>query len=152
VPCIRRALLDDAAEVARLTTELGYGASEGVISLRLSALVQQPSHFVAVAEVRPATLAGWVSAERRLILQYGERVEISALVVDSTQRRSGIGRSLIGAVEQWATECGIASLLVRSRIDRSESHAFYLSAGYVRGKTQHVYSKSLPSNSRWSGP
>ena len=150
VPHIRPALLDDAAEVARLTNELGYEASENAILLRLSALAQWPSYFVAVAETSPAILAGWISAERRLILQYGERVEISALVVDSTRRRSGIGRSLIGAVEQWATECGIASILVRSRIDRSESHAFYLSAGYARSKSQHVYMKSLPRDTRES--
>jgi GNAT superfamily N-acetyltransferase len=144
MPHIRRALPDDAAEVARLTNELGYSASESVIAMRLAVLVGQPSHFVAVAQAQRGTLAGWISAERRLILESGERVEISGLVIDRTQRRQGIGRSLVEAVEQWTAQCGLASVVVRSNIERPESHAFYLSAGYLRSKTQHVYSKTLP--------
>ncbi|HEX3837851.1 MAG TPA: GNAT family N-acetyltransferase [Steroidobacteraceae bacterium] len=145
---IRRAVPDDAAEVVRLTSELGYEASESVISKRLSALTVQPTHFVAVAQGRSGTLAGWICAERRLILESGEKVEISGLVVDSTQRRNGIGCLLVEAAEQWTAECGLTSLVVRSNVDRPESHAFYLRAGYVRSKTQHVYLKTIPSNTR----
>ncbi|MGC1459074.1 MAG: GNAT family N-acetyltransferase [Steroidobacteraceae bacterium] len=141
---IRRAVLDDAVEVARLANELGYAASASVISMRLAALAGQPGHFVAVAQVQPGTLAGWISAERRLSLESGERVEISGLVVDSTQRRHRIGRGLVNAVERWTAECGLALLVVRSNIVRPESHGFYLSLGYVRSKTQHVYSKTVP--------
>ncbi len=141
---IRPALADDAAEVARLSNELGYGASESTMALRLSHLVGQPNCFVAVAQADQGVLAGWIAAERRWILHTGERVEISGLVVDSTYRRSGIGRSLVATVEQWAAECGIVAILVRSRAERPESHQFYLSAGYVRSKTQHVYLKSVP--------
>ena len=143
-PIIRRALLDDATEIARLTNELGYSASASLISLRLAALAGHPQYFVAVAQVRPGTLAGWISAERRLSLESGEKVEISGLVVDRKQRRHGIGRSLLAAVERWTAECGLALLIVRSNIERPESHAFYLNAGYLRSKTQHVYLKTVP--------
>ncbi len=147
MPYIRGAVVDDAAEIARLTQELGYKASVTEISMRLSMLTEMPGHFVAVAEGRPGTLAGWIAAERRLILESGQRVEICGLVVDGTQRRLGIGRSLIGAVEQWTAQGGLASVVVRTNIDRPESHSFYLNAGYTRSKTQHVYSKSVPLTS-----
>jgi GNAT superfamily N-acetyltransferase len=142
---IRHALLADAAEVARLTNALGYSASASAIAVRLAVLTERPGHLVAVAELRPGMLAGWISAERRLILESGEKVEISGLVVDTAQRRHGIGRSLVGAVEHWAAECGLSTVVVRSNIERSESHAFYLSVGYLRSKTQHVYAKTVPS-------
>jgi GNAT superfamily N-acetyltransferase len=138
--------MEDAAEIARLTNELGYEAPTSLISLRLAAFVAKPRYFVAVAEIQPGILGGWLSAERRLILHTGEKVEISGLVVDRTKRRTGIGSSLIVAVEQWAAESGIASLVVRSQVDRPESHAFYMRAGYIRDKTQHVYSKCVIPN------
>jgi GNAT superfamily N-acetyltransferase len=144
---IRGAVPGDAAEVARLCNEFGYEASETLIVERLRALTERPSHWVAVAQIGPGTLAGWVCAERRLILESGEKVEISGLVVDSAHRRSGIGRLLVEAVEHWAAEAGLAALVVRSNVERVRSHAFYLNAGYTRSKTQHVYLKSLRSKS-----
>jgi GNAT superfamily N-acetyltransferase len=137
----------DAAEIARLCNELGYEASETLIDKRLRALTQRPSHWVAVAQIGSGILAGWVCAERRLILESGEKVEISGLVVDSAHRRSGIGRLLVEAAEHWAAQNGLAALVVRSNVERVQSHAFYLNAGYTRSKTQHVYLKSMRTKS-----
>ncbi|MGH8095468.1 MAG: GNAT family N-acetyltransferase [Chthoniobacterales bacterium] len=100
-------------------------------------------HFVAVAAETRNRLSGWIAAERRLLLHEASRVEIVALVVDLSARRSGLGGALVRAVEQWAVAEGVASIFVRSNVTRRESHPFYLSLGYRRAKTQHAYRKSL---------
>lgn len=75
---IRRAEADDAAEVSRLSQELGYPTSTAEIAARLTALLPQPEQFVAVAE-NGASLLGWISAERRMLLESGERAEMRTI-------------------------------------------------------------------------
>jgi len=50
------------------------------------------------------------------------------------------------AAESWGHGRGTASLRVRSRVGRVESHPFYESLGFSRAKTQHVYQKTLHRN------
>ncbi|PWG61234.1 GNAT family N-acetyltransferase [Sediminicurvatus halobius] len=139
---VRRAATADAAEIARLSVELGYAASTGEIAARLVALLPERRQYVAVAAGHDALL-GWVAAERRLLLESGETVEIVGLVVCSSTRRSGVGRALVASAEHWASSQGIGTVTVRSNAARGESHAFYESIGYARQKTQHVYVKSV---------
>jgi GNAT superfamily N-acetyltransferase len=130
----------DAAEVARLSTQLGYPASGEVMRERLEQLLASPLHVVIVAE-GDRGLLGWVLGERRLMLETGPRVELAGLVVDATARRTGIGRRLVREVERWALAQGCDTVFVRSNVARDESHPFYERLGYERMKTQHTYRK-----------
>ena len=58
-------------------------------------------------------------------------------------RRSGAGRRLIAAAEDWTRARGLRELFLRSSVDRTEAHVFYPALGFERSKTQHVYRKSL---------
>jgi GNAT superfamily N-acetyltransferase len=100
-PSIRPATLHDAAEIARLSTQLGYPATEGAMRERLEQLLPSPRQVVFVAEAGHGLL-GWVAGELRLILESGSRVELAGLVVDASARRTGIGSQLVREVEQWA--------------------------------------------------
>lgn len=140
---IRRAELADAAEIARLAIELGYPNSEGDIASRLGILIAQPSRFVAVAAGAGPGLLGWVAAERRLLLESGEVAELVGLVVAEAARRSGVGRALVAAAEQWARGQGMLAISIRSNVARLESHPFYQGLGYIRKKTQHSYARRL---------
>lgn len=139
---LRSADTGDAAEIARLTTQLGYPADARAISERIERLSARDEHFVRVATDGTALL-GWIAAEHRLLLEYGDKVEIVGLVVDAAARRSGVGKALVDAVEAWALARGQHDLVVRSNIVRDESHPFYLRLGFARSKTQHVYSRTL---------
>lgn len=139
---IRPAIASDASEIARLATELGYPSSAEDVSVRLAELLVSESHFIAVAEGTPS-LVGWMAVERRMLLESGERAELVGLIVDRAVRRSGIGRALVAAAEQWAIACGLQAIGVRSNIVRTESHPFYENLGYARTKTQHAYLKRL---------
>jgi len=140
---IRRATLSDAAAIAALSGELGYPASAQEMSVRLAVLLPQAAQFVAVAATPAGDVVAWIAAERRLLLEYGEKAEIVGLVVGAAARRTGVGKALVRAVEQWAREQGLAIVSVRSNAARVESHPFYERLGFVRIKTQHSYEKSL---------
>ena len=140
---VRPATIDDAAEIARLSAELGYPSSVQQIEERLSSLLANPDQFIAVAGHSGGVLVGWVAAESRLLLESGRRGEITGLVVEAATRRSGVGARLLAAVESWAENRGHASIVVRSNVSRTESHPFYVAHGYSQTKTQHVYAKRL---------
>jgi GNAT superfamily N-acetyltransferase len=138
----RPARSGDAAEIARLAGELGYPATTVDMASRLAVLLVHPSHHVQVAEAAGALL-GWIAVERRLSLESGERIEIVGLVVGNAARRRGVGSMLLADAEQWARAQGFAAITVRSNVLREASHPFYEREGYVRHKTQHVYTKAL---------
>lgn len=143
-PTIRRASLEDAAEVARLAGELGYPTEPDEMRRRLEGLLANPSHHVAVIDGDGDRLRGWVHVEHRLSVEDGDFAEIVGLVIHPSVRRTGMGRRLVRAAEDWASERGVRTITVRSNIARDASHPFYEALGYSRDKTQHVYSKGKP--------
>lgn len=142
-PSIRPARLDDAAEIAELSGQLGYPASGDEMSARLARLLPDPDYFIAVAEGADGSLLGWIGAEYRTLLELGEEIEIVGLVVRQGTRRSGVGKVLLAAAEDWARGRGLDSMRVRSNVARSDSHPFYERMGYALVKTQHCYRKGL---------
>jgi GNAT superfamily N-acetyltransferase len=140
---VRAARIADAAQIARLSAQLGYPESDEVFAARLRQLLPLPQHAVLVAADAGVALLGFIALEHRLTLESGERTEIVGLVVDADVRRRGLGHALLAAAEEWARGIGKTELMVRSNVVRTESHPFYEGAGYRRAKTQHVYRKTL---------
>ena len=141
---LRRARIGDAAELARLSAQLGYPQSADAFERRLRRLLISADHPVIVATGDGAAqddthLLGFVAIERRLMLETGDRVEIVGLVVDDAARRRGIGQALVAAALDWARGIGIGEVIVRSNVAREQSHPFYEDAGFERIKSQHVY-------------
>jgi GNAT superfamily N-acetyltransferase len=142
-PIIRQAVESDAAELARLTSQLGYPVSEAAIRVRMSRMLGTADACVLVAEGQGGELAGWIHGFLCQLLESGYRVEIGGLIVDERRRRSGIGRRLVQTVEAWAVERGAVELSVRCREERAESHKFYESLSFGHTKTQRVFRKRL---------
>jgi GNAT superfamily N-acetyltransferase len=140
-PRIRRAQTSDAAEMARLSGELGYSMSIDEMRAALGRLLADPRHFIAVADEGSDQLLAWMHVEHRTSMQSADRAELIGLVVDGRARRRGTGRALVDAAEQWAQSRGLTTLTVRSNVARDLSHPFYEALGYIREKTQHVYRK-----------
>jgi len=134
---------EHAHAIAMLSPELGYTITVDATRTVLAQLLDSDKHLVAAAIAPNGMLLGWVVAERRLMLESGEFVELTGLVVTAGARRTGVGRSLVNAAEQWALQQGFAAIRVRSNVARTESHPFYEGLGYQRGKTQHSYIKKL---------
>jgi GNAT superfamily N-acetyltransferase len=141
--CIVPAAIEDAAEIARLSFELGYPKTTEQVRAALERMLMSPAYFVVVAKAGGDALLGWIAVERRLMLESGDMAEITGLVVSATARRLGVGRALMAAAERWARDQGFDEIRVRSNIARGESHAFYQGVGFQKAKTQHVYTKAI---------
>jgi GNAT superfamily N-acetyltransferase len=142
---VRQASLEDAADIARLSLQLDPSLEPTTITQRFSRLLARPTHafFVLIGTDGTDDVVGFVAAEHRSLLQFGERIELIALVVDHAHRRRGAGLALVSAAEAWASRRAVAEVVVRSSLARDASHPFYQRIGYAHHKTQHVYTRSL---------
>lgn len=139
---VRRASREDAAEIARLTAQLGYPTAPEAIARRLTSLLPSAEHGVWVAS-EDAALMGWLHVAVTRALEYEPCAEILGLVVDETRRGRGAGAALVAAAEAWARAQGLSEIRVRSRVTREGAHRFYERLGYLEWKRQVAFRKSL---------
>lgn len=139
---IRRATIGDAADITRLSGQLGYPVEAGALAERLERVLARNDQLVLVA-LAEGKAGGWLQAQAAEIIESGFRVEIVGLIVDESVRRRGLGRRLVQEAETWAAGLSAQTVVVRTNIVRAESHVFYQSLGYRQTKTQHVYRKVL---------
>lgn len=140
---IRRALETDAAELARLSVQLGYACEPAEARDRLRALQPPGDHAVFVAELADGALAGWLHVSLTRLIENPLRAEVNALIVDESKRSLGAGKTLLETAERWARERGCHGVNLRSNVLRERAHAFYLREGYEHYKTQKAFRKQL---------
>ncbi len=133
----------DARVVADLAGQLGYPSTEAQIRSRFESVSGDPGSAVFVAEDEDGRILGWTHVIARVFLVSDPYAELAGLVVDRTARRKGAGRALVSAAETWAVGRGYRTMRVRSNVKRVEARPFYEGRGYVIGKSQHVYEKTL---------
>lgn len=127
---IRAAEAADAEALADLLAQLGYEASSTSIPDRLVAL-RKEGGIALVAITDQGRVVGAASAARHSTLHADHPTGyITALVIDETVRRQGIGRRLVESIEQWAREHGCHRLSVTSAEHRADAHVFYPSCGF----------------------
>ena len=139
---LRRATAADAEAVAELSGQLDYPLPADIMRQRLTHLVRLPQHAIFLAECN-RRVAGWVHAYVQQSIVLGERGEILGLVVAADFRRRGIGRRLMEEAERWLRDRRLDVVVLRSNVQRPESHAFYPAIGYEHFKTQAAYRKRL---------
>jgi len=127
---IRAARLDDAAELARLFSELGHPATEHEIRTRWKTW-EGDGNVGIVVEGAGGTLIAAATLHRTVVLHRPKPIgRISALIVDSRHRGEGIGRALVAHAERRFRDEGCGSLEVTSNMRRTDAHAFYQHLGY----------------------
>lgn len=139
---VRRAAAPDAEQIAILCGQLGYPATADEASARLAKIAALADHAVFVA-YEDAQLLGWIHVHTAPSMLATARAELSALVVHSERRGTGVGKLLMSAAEQWAREQGCRTVRLRSNISRAGAHAFYQCLGYHEAKTQKSFTKEL---------
>jgi GNAT superfamily N-acetyltransferase len=122
---------EDADAIASLLSELGYPTSVQEARLRLSRLgLTGEDGGVLIAEVDNETVA---LASYQFIEQLHRaqpQCRITTLVVRADQRRRGVARMLIAAIESLAREAGCYRLEVTTQPQRVEALPFYVALGF----------------------
>ncbi len=139
---IRLARASDAAEIAELTTQLGYDLTHADAADRLSRILlrEDQQFFVADADGRAV---GWVHVAFAEYIEAEAFAVIAGLVVDRDHRLLGIGRALMDRAETWAKNRGCAIVRLTSSATRNAAHRFYENLGYANIKTQYSFIKPL---------
>ena len=139
-PTIRRATTADAEAIATLFTDEGYPAGPSDIVERLGRFSSDHSQ-VLVAEGDGVVL-GFVALHALPRFEHDDRiVRLLALVVDAGARERGLGRALIAAAEDVATELGAAFTEITAAHHRPEARRLYETLGYDAGVTTYLRKK-----------
>ena len=140
---IRDGKLSDAADLAALMCELGYGTAGAEMESRLISILKDPRYktLVALNDDKICGMIGTVSASSYLHNDLTGR--IIALVVSRESRRRGIGARLIAEAEKNLIQRGITRVTVTTRFEREKAHQFYEKLGYAR--TGFRFAKNLRS-------
>lgn len=129
---VRRAEIIDAVAIARLMPQLGYERTVDEVRARIEELSGSNSDAIFVAD-RDGRIAGVASIH--LVPMFhaaGSIARLTALVVDQSVRRSGVGAALVRAAEAFGTAGGCERMELTSGDHRTEAHRFYETIGYQR--------------------
>ena len=128
----------DLPVVGVLSAELGYPVEAKGLSERFAVVSRSADDALLVAD-EAGEVIGWVHVQSRTLLESEPSAELVALVVSSTSRRGGVGKTLVDACIGWARSRGLPRVRVRSNVTRIESHRFYPAIGFTLVKTSHLY-------------
>ena len=89
---------------------------------RLRATMAGPGSAVFVEDA----LAGFCTVYLDIVsVRYGQRAWVEDLAVDPEQRSRGVGKALLDAAREWASERGATHLELDSGDARTDAHRFY---------------------------
>lgn len=140
---LRLAALEDVESITALSEQLWYPVTSSTLRERLQKATTHPEHVVYVAAVPEGSVVGWVHGFTLVTLVMGQQAQIAGLIVHQNYRGQGIGQLLLRQAEQWATQQGCSSMIIRSNLLRKEAHQFYEKVGYRPFKTQLAFCKDL---------
>ena len=127
---VRTAAVGDAADVAPLLEALGYPCTRDEAAERILVALSDPRQQLLLAE-RDGHVCGLVALHTLYMIANGaDLARITALVVDPTCHRQGVGRRLLREAEAVARRTGAARIEVTSGAQRTEARAFYCGCGY----------------------
>ena len=131
----------DLEAVRSLSGTLGYPVDADALRERFTRVSASAGDGLFVAEGAPGGLLGFIHVHGRLLIESAPHAKLAALVVGEAARRTGVGRALVAAAEDWARAHGFDRMRVRSNVTRTESHHFYPALGFTLVKTQHAYER-----------
>src|SRR3569833_3135154 len=113
MPTIRRAQIDDRSEYARMRAALWPEEDPAELAADLDEMLADPTQVAFVAEREGRGLCGFAEASVRRFANSNDESPCAFLEgwwVDEDARRSGVGRALVAAVEDWARAQGFTEL------------------------------------------
>jgi GNAT superfamily N-acetyltransferase len=129
---VRRALPQDAWDVARLYAQLVAHPGVRVLPERLAELENASDAALFVLE-RDGRLVGTVLVALCADVMFGRRpfAVVENIVVDAQVRGRGVGASLLHAVERFCLAADCSKIMLLSAAERGDAHAFFERSGYA---------------------
>jgi len=137
---VRPLTTEDLFRLEVLSEELGYVIETETLRQRFRQLYDHPDHLFLGIESK-GVLNGFAHGARFGGFFEADRVELLGLVIHSSLRQKGLGAVLVQAVEDWAKKLNCSEVWIRSRMERTRTHGFYLQNGYEEIKSQKVFKK-----------
>lgn len=140
---IRPAVPEDAQRLSLIDREaLGYDYPPEKTKKQLEKMLSSSDCRVFAAEA-DGMVVGYIHGADYDCLYSDPLKNVMALAVLSEYRGQGIGKALLGAIEDWEKEAGCAGVRLVSRMERTQAHGFYMHCGYVPRKQQQNFIKYL---------
>ena len=139
---IHPATVNDAKEIAILSSQLGYSSNTTDIVLRLKNVLDHADHYVCVAK-KDGNIVGWIHGFKAYRIESNAFAEIGGLVVDQSHQNMGIGTLLLKHFQQWSLKSNLRKIRVRCNNKRLEAHRFYNKNGYTMNKEQKIFDFSF---------
>lgn len=136
----------DLEAVSPLLEQLGYNVSGNALARRFEAIRAADGHALLVAD-ESGSVKGLLHVFARPALEKPPEAVVQAMAVAEGARRSGIGRALLSAAEEWARARGFSSVALYSQVERDDAHAFYQELGYARVSTAGLLRKKISPTS-----
>lgn len=128
---VRAAVPADAADLARLSGQLGYPATPQEMAERVALLLRDGQGALLVA-ADYGPVVGVIALHWCVMLHQPRPVaRITTLIVDERERGRGIGRLLLKAGAQSARQAGCDVVELTSGMQRAEAHGFYRAQGFA---------------------
>ena len=143
---LRNITILDAKEIQRISNfELGYDVDLDIVKKQIEKLTTDNKHNIIIGFENEQTrkIIGFVHAELYESLYMDTGLNILGLAVDFNFQGQGIGKKLMGAIEDYALKNNISFIRLNSNVRRIEAHKFYESIGYICDKTQKRLIKKL---------
>ncbi len=126
---LRPALPGDADALVPLMQQLGYNTSAEYLANWLTAAL--PARDRAWVALQDGRIAGVISLQFLPLIHQAETLaRVTALVVDTQARGSGVASALLRQAEAAAREHGCQRMEITSSNYRHDAHAFYRHHGY----------------------
>lgn len=134
----------DAHDVwAIITQSLGYTSGEAVVRRRISYLAEDQRCISLVHEDADGRVTGFIHALRYDTLHNEGGWDVISLAVLPAYQGEGVGKRLLGALEERVAACGGSFVRLNSRVERVDAHGFYEHVGYECDKLQKHFVKHL---------
>ena len=130
IPSIRPLISSDLNDAATLLTQLNPETPAALIATRLGHILAEHSHYQLFGAFIGGRLAGVAGAWIATKIWCGRYLEIDNLVVDATQRSSGIGGHLIRHLESLARDRECTVIVLDSYTANHPSHRLYHRLGF----------------------
>ena len=145
---VRRATLDDVSEHARMRAALWPDQDPDELAAELPSVLADPRQVAVVAERDDGSrqLCGFAEAAIRPYANSNDEAPCAFLEgwwVDDDVRRTGVGRALVAAVEDWAREQGFTELGSDALLANVDGHAAHRALGFEERERVIYFRKFL---------